>query len=143
MCIRDRQYADSPRPALREVDLSVGEGELVLVIGATGSGKSTLLGTLNGLVPHFTGGTLTGSVTVGGRDTRTHRPRDLADLVGTVRQSPAGSFVTDVVEDELAFGTVSYTHLDVYKRQFRDPTTIMRSHRGAICLTASWRFWVA
>ena len=98
------RYADAPRPALREVDLSVGEGELVLVIGATGSGKSTLLGTLNGLVPHFTGGTLTGSVTVGGRDTRTHRPRDLADLVGTVRQSPAGSFVTDVVEDELAFG---------------------------------------
>ena len=97
-------YADSPRPALREVDLSVGEGELVLVIGATGSGKSTLLGTLNGLVPHFSGGTLTGTVTVGGRDTRTHRPRDLADLVGTVRQSPAGSFVTDVVEDELAFG---------------------------------------
>ena len=54
----------------------------------TGSGKSTLLRCINGLVPHFSGGRLSGSVVVAGRDTRTHRPRDLADLVGVVGAGP-------------------------------------------------------
>ncbi len=93
-----------PEPVLRDVDLSIEEGELVLVIGRTGSGKSTLLGALNGLVPHFTGGELTGSVRVHGRDTREYRPRDLADLVGVVGQDPLAGFVTDTVEEELAYG---------------------------------------
>jgi len=97
-------YADSAEPVLRDVDLSIEEGELVLVVGRTGSGKSTLLGALNGLVPHFTGGMLSGSVQIHGRDTRDHRPRDLADLVGVVGQDPLAGFVTDTVEEELAYG---------------------------------------
>jgi energy-coupling factor transport system ATP-binding protein len=101
------QYADTASPAIAGLDLTVPEGELCLLVGPSGSGKSTLLGTVNGLVPHFTGGTLHGRVTVDGRDTRTHRPRDLADLVGTVGQDPLAHFVTDTVEDELAYGMES------------------------------------
>ncbi|MFE2105284.1 ABC transporter ATP-binding protein [Kitasatospora sp. NPDC059463] len=101
------QYADAAAPALTGVDLTVPEGELCLLVGPSGSGKSTLLGTVSGLVPHFTGGVLHGRVTVGGRDTREHRPRDLADLVGTVGQDPRAHFVTDTVEDELAYGMES------------------------------------
>jgi energy-coupling factor transport system ATP-binding protein len=97
-------YPDAPRPALTAVDLAVDEGELCLVIGPTGSGKSTLLGAVNGLVPHFTGGTLEGSVRLLGRDTRENRPRDLADIVGVVGQNPLAGFVTDTVEEELAYG---------------------------------------
>lgn len=97
-------YADAPLPALRGVDVTIEEGELCLVAGGTGSGKSTLLGTVNGRVPHSTGGTLHGRVRVAGRDTREHRPRDLADLVGVVGQDPLAGMVTDVVEDELAYG---------------------------------------
>jgi energy-coupling factor transporter ATP-binding protein EcfA2 len=99
------RYVGRPatEPVLREVNLHVPEGELCLVVGETGSGKSTLLRAINGLVPHFTGGTLTGRVLVAGRDTRTHRPRDLADVVGVVGQDPQAAFVADVVEDELAF----------------------------------------
>lgn len=89
---------------LRDVDLSVDEGELCLVIGRTGAGKSTLLRAVNGLVPHFTGGTLSGRVLVDGRDTRTHRPRDLADVVGFVGQDPRAGFVAETVDEELAFG---------------------------------------
>ncbi|OEJ96466.1 ABC transporter ATP-binding protein [Streptomyces thermolilacinus] len=100
-------YEDSAEPTVRDVDLHVPEGELVLLVGPSGVGKSTLLGAVSGLVPHFTGGTLRGRVTVGGRDTRTHRPRELADVVGTVGQDPAAHFVTDVVEDELAYGMES------------------------------------
>jgi energy-coupling factor transport system ATP-binding protein len=100
-------FADAGAPVLSGVDLSIPEGELVLVVGRTGSGKSTLLRALNGLVPHFSGGTLHGRVVVDGRDTRTHRPRDLADVVGFVGQDPLAGFVTDAVEDELAYGMES------------------------------------
>ena len=98
------QYADAPAPSLHDVTLEVPEGELVLVVGPTGSGKSTLLRTINGLVPHFSGGTLTGRVTVDGLATAEHRPRDLATVVGLVEQNPSSTFVTDVVEDEVAYG---------------------------------------
>ncbi len=97
-------HADADAPVLRDVDLTVPEGDLALVVGPTGAGKSTLLGTINGLVPHFTGGHLAGRVVVDGRDTRVHPPRELADVVGVVGQDPLAGFVTDVVEDELAFG---------------------------------------
>ncbi|NUK89189.1 ABC transporter ATP-binding protein, partial [Streptomyces lunaelactis] len=100
-------YGDAGAPAISGVDLTVPEGELVLLVGPSGVGKSTLLGAVCGLVPHFTGGTLRGRVTVDGRDTRTHRPRELADLVGTVGQDPLAHFVTDTVEDELAYGMES------------------------------------
>lgn len=96
-------YADAPQPVLTGVDLQIDEGELCLVVGATGSGKTTLLQAVNGLVPHFTGGTLRGGVTVDGRDTRTHPPRELADVVGFVGQNPGASFVTTRVEDELVY----------------------------------------
>ena len=97
------RYDGAATATLSGVDLEIAEGELCLVIGTTGSGKSTLLGTVNGLVPHFSGGTLTGSVHVAGRDTRTHPPRELADVVGVVGQNPRASFVTEIVEDELAY----------------------------------------
>jgi energy-coupling factor transport system ATP-binding protein len=97
------RYADTGHDTLKHVDLRVEEGELALVVGRTGSGKSTLLGCVNGLVPHFTGGHLTGRVVVDGLDTRTHRPRDLAEIVGVVRQDPVAGFVTDTVEEELAY----------------------------------------
>lgn len=97
-------YPDAAQAVLSGVDLTIDEGELCLVIGPTGAGKSTFLGTINGHVPHFTGGRLAGRVTVGGRDTRTHHPRDLADLVGVVGQDPLAGFVTDTVEEELAYG---------------------------------------
>ncbi|MFD7685987.1 ABC transporter ATP-binding protein [Streptomyces sp. NPDC059781] len=100
-------YDGTAEPAVHGVDFEVPEGELVLLVGPSGVGKSTVLGAVSGLVPHFTGGTLHGRVTVAGRDTRTHKPRELADVVGTVGQDPLSHFVTDTVEDELAYGMES------------------------------------
>lgn len=96
-------YPGASAPTLRDVSLVVPEGELCLVVGPTGAGKTTLLRTACALVPHFTGGTVAGRAVVAGRDTRTHLPRDLADVVGVVGQDPAASFVTGTVEDELAY----------------------------------------
>ncbi|MFF0409854.1 ABC transporter ATP-binding protein [Kitasatospora sp. NPDC004745] len=120
------QYADAAEPALSGVDLTVPEGELCLLVGPSGSGKSTLLGAVSGLVPHFTGGVLHGRVTVGGRDTREHRPRDLADLVGTVGQDPLAHFVTDTVEDELAYGMESLgLPADVMRRRVEETLDLL------------------
>ncbi|GAB2895917.1 ABC transporter ATP-binding protein [Streptomyces mayteni] len=97
-------YPDAERPTLRDVELDIGEGELCLVTGRTGTGKSTLLGAVNGLVPRFTGGTLRGTVTVAGQRTDAAAPQEFAHLVGVVGQDPLAGFVTDTVEEELAYG---------------------------------------
>jgi energy-coupling factor transport system ATP-binding protein len=98
-------YPDTPdRPVLRDVDLAVDEGELVVVSGRTGAGKSTLLGVVTGLVPRFSGGTLSGDVLVDGTSIVQQPPRERAHLVGYVGQDPAAGFVTDGVEEELAYG---------------------------------------
>ncbi|EST37332.1 hypothetical protein N566_13570, partial [Streptomycetaceae bacterium MP113-05] len=96
-------YDGCARPALLDVDLTVDEGELCLVAGRTGVGKSTLLGAVNGLVPHFTGGHLQGEVSVDGLATHTLPPQELAHVVGRVGQDPLSGFVTDTVEEELAY----------------------------------------
>lgn len=96
-------YPGAREPVLSSVDLTVPEGELALVVGRTGVGKSTLLGCINGLVPHFTGGHLSGRVLVDGHSTEDHPPRELADVVGVVGQDPLAGFVTDTVEEELAY----------------------------------------
>ncbi|GAB2583102.1 ABC transporter ATP-binding protein [Kribbella endophytica] len=119
-------YDGAAEPALRDVSFTVPEGELALVIGRTGSGKSTLLRAINGLVPHFTGGTLAGRVLVNGRDTKDYRPRDLADVVGIVGQDPMAGFVTDTVEDELAYSMESLgVAPDVMRRRVEETLDLL------------------
>jgi energy-coupling factor transporter ATP-binding protein EcfA2 len=96
-------YPDAAEPTLRDVDLAIGDGELALLVGVTGSGKSTLLRAVNGLVPSYTGGHVEGAVRAAGRDTRTSPPREFASTVGVVGQDPLAGFVTDTVEEELAY----------------------------------------
>ena len=119
-------YPDAPAPVLSDVTLHIPEGELCLVVGGTGSGKSTLLGTVNGLVPHFSGGTLHGRVTVDGRSTHDHPPRELADVVGVVGQDPRATFVADVVENELAYTMESLAlPSDVMRRRVEDTLDLL------------------
>ena len=114
-------YPDAERPALVDVDLDVPEGELCLVVGVTGAGKSTLLRSINGLVPHFTGGTLRGTVAVDGMSTADAPPRELAGVVGMVGQNPLAGFVTDHVEDELAYSMENLGFApDVMRRRVED-----------------------
>ena len=102
--LRGVSLAYDDTPILDGVDLAVGEGELMLVTGPTGSGKSTLLGVLTGLVPRFTGGRLTGDVLLDGTSIVRTPPRERAHHIGYVGQDPAAGFVTDTVEEELAYG---------------------------------------
>ena len=97
-------YAGTERPALSRVNLEFLAGEFALVCGATGSGKSTLLRILNGLAPHFTGGSLSGSLIIDELDVTGSKPHELASQVGFVNQQPESSFVSDTVKQELVYG---------------------------------------
>jgi energy-coupling factor transport system ATP-binding protein len=102
--LRDISFWYDETTVLSDVNLAVEEGELVVVTGPTGSGKSTLLGVVNGLVPRFSGGTLRGDVLLDGSSVLGAPPRERAHLVGYVGQDPLAGFVTDTVEEELAYG---------------------------------------
>jgi len=97
------RYPASERPALHDFSLDVEEGEFLLVTGRSGAGKSTLLRLLNGLVPHFYGGVISGSVIVAGHNPVAVGPGEMSDIVGLVFQDPEAQFVAEMVEDELAF----------------------------------------
>ena len=109
--IRDLHYAypplvpgGEPVVALRSIDLQVEEGEFLALMGRIGAGKTTLCLTLNGLVPHATGGVIRGDVIVLGRNTKEHTVADLAAHVGLVFQNPEEQLFHMRVEDEVAFG---------------------------------------
>jgi energy-coupling factor transport system ATP-binding protein len=95
-------YPGAFAPAISDVTLEIGPGELVVLAGGSGSGKSTLLRAANGLAPHFYGGVFAGRATVAGMDTRDHGPGTLAAAVGTLFQDPETQVVMGTVRAELA-----------------------------------------
>ena len=97
---RYRAAADN---ALRDVNLHIEEGELVVVMGANEAGKSTLCFTLNGLIPHLVKGAFEGRVVVGGMDTRERGVNELYSHVGLVFQDFESQLFSTEVELEVAF----------------------------------------
>jgi len=97
-------YAGAARQSLRNVNLEVKKGEFVIVTGPSGCGKTTLCRCLNGLVPNFYAGELTGEVFVCGLDVR-HQPTSvLSRHVGFVFQNPENQLFSLTVERDVAFG---------------------------------------
>ena len=97
-------FEQSDSPVLKRVNLQFAPGEFALISGPTGSGKSTLLRAINGLVPHFSSGLLSGRILLDGVDFGGAKPHEVAHLVGFVNQQPEGAFVADTVLEELAYG---------------------------------------
>jgi energy-coupling factor transport system ATP-binding protein len=97
-------YEGADAPALNDINLTVSPGEILLITGPAGSGKTTLCSCINGLIPHYHQGELSGDVLVRGYNTRRARVGGLASLVGMVFQDPESQLVTNSVADEVAFG---------------------------------------
>ncbi len=97
-------YPGASEPILNGITFSIEEGDFLLLTGPSGAGKSTLLRCLNGLVPHFSGGKITGQVEVGGINVLSAGPQVMSRLVGFVFQDPESQMVLDTVEAEIAFG---------------------------------------
>ena len=97
-------YSDAKEPSLKDIDLTIDDGEFVLITGPSGSGKSSLVRCLNGLIPHFHGGNMGGFVDVQSKNTRNCSPKELATTVGMVFQDPENQLVAMDVEREIAFG---------------------------------------
>lgn len=98
-------YPGRAAPALRNICLDVPQGSIVLITGPTGCGKSTLLKCVCGIVPHETGGVMTGRIQVGGlHDTRQASLSEIARQVGLVFQNPDEQIFAATVRDEVGFG---------------------------------------
>lgn len=97
-------YPYSDISALCDVDLELKKGEFVLLAGPSGCGKSTLVRCLNRLVPEISGGSLSGSVLLRGKDLRHEKVHRLALEVGMVFQNPETQLFSLTVAEDLAFG---------------------------------------
>ncbi len=97
-------YAGSERQVLRELQLTIAEGEFVLLAGPSGCGKSTLALALAGLIPSRIAGTFEGHVYLGEREVGTMEVHEAAQHIGIVFQNPDNQLVHLDVESEVAFG---------------------------------------
>lgn len=98
------KYLGADTLALRKINLSIDEGEYVVITGPSGCGKTTLCRAINGLVPQFHRGYIAGNVIIDGKNTREHNVAELAPSAGLVFQQPENQLVTLNVEREIAFG---------------------------------------
>ena len=97
-------YAGLEQGGLNHINLTIPKGQCVLLCGASGCGKTTLTRLVNGLIPHFFKGVLTGEVTVDGRKISEQQLYDLAGLVGSVFQNPRSQFFSVDTDGEVVFG---------------------------------------
>ena len=97
------QYFAQAEPTLYDINLTIYEGEKVLIVGPSGSGKSTLGHCINGLIPYSYKGKMEGTVMVDGLDTQKASLFELSKKVGTVLQDSDGQFVGLTVGEDIAF----------------------------------------
>ncbi len=97
-------HAHALSPSLKDVTIQIPAGQCVLICGESGSGKTTLTRLINGLIPHYYDGELTGHVGVEGCDVAQTELYELAPLVGSVFQNPRSQFFCVDTSSELAFG---------------------------------------
>lgn len=102
------RYSKEETYALKNINLTIQDGECVLLCGRSGCGKSTLLKLINGIIPEFYNGEISGSVKVNDMNTFDTETYKISKKVGSVFQNPKTQFYTTNTTDELAFGLENY-----------------------------------
>ncbi|WP_077615545.1 ABC transporter ATP-binding protein [Caenibacillus caldisaponilyticus] len=97
------KYRSQAQPTLYDINLTIYEGEKVVIVGPSGSGKSTLAHCLNGLIPFSYKGEVTGSLKILGQEAKDKGIYALSKMVGTVVQDPDAQFVGITVGEDIAF----------------------------------------
>lgn len=102
------RYRVQAEPTLKNINLTIYEGEKVLIVGPSGSGKSTLAHCLNGLVPFYYTGESIGSLKIDNEDILDKNIFELSKIVGTVLQDPDSQFIGLTVGEDIAFKLENY-----------------------------------
>ena len=102
------KYRVQAEPTLKNINLTIYEGEKVLIVGPSGSGKSTLAHCLNGLVPFFYSGEMSGELRINNEDIKNKNIFELSKVVGTVLQDPDSQFIGLTVGEDIAFKLENY-----------------------------------
>ncbi|WP_066892690.1 ABC transporter ATP-binding protein [Clostridium nigeriense] len=97
------QYRAQAKPTLNNINLTIYEGEKVLIVGPSGSGKSTISNCINGLIPFSYKGSISGSLKINGKETKEMSIFELSNSVGTVLQDPDSQFIGLTVAEDIAF----------------------------------------
>ncbi|HEY9088495.1 MAG TPA: ABC transporter ATP-binding protein [Anaerolineaceae bacterium] len=97
-------YASTETPALKNINLTIYEGEYVALMGLNGAGKTTLQLTLNGVIPNMMMGDFEGTVVVSGMDTEEYPVREMAKVIGLVFDNPEFQLSQMSVAEEIALG---------------------------------------
>jgi len=98
------RYPGLEQAGLNDISLTIKDGETILLCGASGCGKTTITRLINGLIPHYYKGELSGKVKVNGKDVSTVELYDLAGVVGSVFQNPRSQFFSVDTDGEIVFG---------------------------------------
>lgn len=101
--IKSFTYRNSTEVSVKNIDLSIKEGEIVIFTGLSGSGKTTLTRILNGLAPGQYEGELEGSVKILGKEVKDYQKGELAKYIANVFQNPSDQFFSTKPEEEVAF----------------------------------------
>ncbi|MEI6533258.1 MAG: ABC transporter ATP-binding protein [Candidatus Roizmanbacteria bacterium] len=135
---------------LKNITLTIHQGEFICILGKNGSGKTTLGYCLNGIIPHSFAGKLDGSITINGEETKQSSIGEIAKTIGTIAQDPDLMLFNMTVYEEIAFG-INNLELDNVEERIRealhqvgltgfekrDPNTLSEGQKQLLCIACT------